>query len=156
MRRWSRARTLGKDIEFCAFANDVGIRFVTLTVPNYQDYTRGLQDLKKKVRNFRHTKAYQEKVIGSCDFYEWTQASDGSYNVHLHAIWLGKFWKQSDLLDSWKHGGARIELVKRKMKNSKVEYQEPINRVTKYIVNYVKKMDTQGIRCQQRTGVLYG
>ncbi len=156
MRIWSRSKKLADQITITAKYNFKRLRFVTLTLPNYQDVEFGLKDLKKKVRNFRYTKAYQDKVIGSADFYEWTTASDGTFNVHYHAIWIGDYWAHDDLLDTWQHGGARIELVKDVMKNTKKRRQPAATRVLKYVMNYVKKMDRQGLRCQQRTGALYG
>jgi hypothetical protein len=156
MRTWTRSKKLADDITGTAEINGKRLRFVTLTLPNYDDIEFGIKDLKKKVRNFRYTKAYQEKVIGSADFYEWTEASDGSYNVHYHAIWIGDYWAHDNLLDTWAHGGARIELVKNVMKETKERRQAPAKRVLRYVMNYVKKMDRQGLRCQQRTGALYG
>lgn len=156
MRTWTRSKKLSTLITAVAEINQKRLRFVTLTLPNYDDIEFGIKDLKKKVRNFRYTKAYQEKVIGSADFYEWTEASDGSYNVHYHAIWIGDYWAHDDLLDTWSHGGARIELVKNVMKGTRERRQAPAKRVLRYVMNYVKKMDRQGLRCQQRTGILYG
>ena len=156
MRTWTRSKKLSRLITAVAEINKKRLRFVTLTLPNYKEIEYGIKDLKKKVRNFRYTRAYQEKVIGSADFYEWTEASDGSYNVHYHAIWIGDYWAHDDLLDTWSHGGARIELVKNVMKGSREKRQAPAKRVLRYVMNYVKKMDRQGLRCQQRTGILYG
>ena len=156
MRTWTRSKKLSTLITAVAEINNKKLRFVTLTLPNYKEIDYGIKDLKKKVRNFRYTKAYQKKVIGSADFYEWTEASDGTYNVHYHAIWIGDYWGHDDLLDTWSHGGARIELVKNIMKGSREKRQAPAERVLRYVMNYVKKMDRQGLRCQQRTGILYG
>ena len=156
MRTWTRSKKLSTLITAVAEINKKRLRFVTLTLPNYTSIEFGIKDLKKKVRNFRYTRAYQEKVIGSADFYEWTEASDGSYNVHYHAIWIGDYWAHDDLLDTWSHGGARIELVKNVMKGTREKRQAPAKRVLRYVMNYVKKMDRQGLRCQQRTGILYG
>lgn len=155
MRTWTRSKKLANHITETAEINRKRLRFVTLTLPNYTDVEFGIKDLKKKIRNFRYTKAYQDKVIGSADFYEWTEASDGTYNVHYHAIWIGDYWPHDDLLDTWAHGGARIELVKNIMKNTKDRRSPPATRVLRYVMNYVKKMDRQGLRCQQRTGALY-
>ena len=155
MRTWSRSKKLADHITKTAEINFKRLRFVTLTLPNYDCVEYGIKDLKKKVRNFRYTQAYQDKVIGSADFYEWTEASDGTFNVHYHAIWIGDYWAHDNLLDTWKHGGARIELVKNVMKNTKDKRQAPAKRVLRYVMNYVKKMDRQGLRCQQRTGALY-
>ena len=156
MRTWTRSKKLSTLITAVAEINKKKLRFVTLTLPNYDCYEFGIKDLKKKVRNFRYTRTYQEKVIGSADFYEWTEASDGTYNVHYHAIWIGDYWAHDDLLDTWSHGGARIELVKNVMKGTRERRQAPAERVLRYVMNYVKKMDRQGLRCQQRTGILYG
>ncbi len=156
MRTWTRSKKLSGDITAIAAVNQKRLRFVTLTLPNYSCIEFGIKDLKKKVRNFRYTRAYKEKVIGSADFYEWTEASDGTYNVHYHAIWIGDYWAHDDLLDTWSHGGARIELVKNVMKGTQERRQAPAERVLRYVMNYVKKMDRQGLRCQQRTGILYG
>lgn len=155
MRTWTRSKNLAEHITKTAEINFKRLRFVTLTLPNYDDIEFGIKDLKKKIRNFRYSKAYQDKVIGSADFYEWTEASDGTYNIHYHAIWIGDYWPHDDLLDTWQHGGARIELVKNIMKNTKDKRQAPATRVLRYVMNYVKKMDRQGLRCQQRTGALY-
>lgn len=169
MRTWTRSKNLADHITRTAEINHKRLRFVTLTLPNYDDVEFGIKDLKKKVRNFRYTKAYQDKVIGSADFYEWTKTETPvpdettgriltykiSYNVHYHAIWIGDYWPHDDLLDTWQHGGARIELVKNIMKNTKERRQAPAQRVMRYVMNYVKKMDRQGLRCQQRTGALY-
>ncbi len=146
IKSWQRASQLAD--ELIEFRNDnlVRLRFITLTLPNYQDALVGLADLKKKIKNFRRSKAYQAKVIGGVDFYEWTTASDGTKNVHYHGIWAGKFWKQGDLLDSWSHGGARIELVK-----AKHEAADTIRYCTKYLT----KMKEYGIRTKQKFGDFY-
>ena len=72
MRTWTRSKKLANHITETAEINRKRLRFVTLTLPNYTDVEFGIKDLKKKIRNFRYTKAYQNKVIGSADFYEWT------------------------------------------------------------------------------------
>jgi hypothetical protein len=114
IKSWQRAGELADEmIELC---EELGMRmrFVTLTVPNYQDKVQGLKDLKKKVRNFRYRDAFKAKVAGGCDFYEWTQASDGTHNVHYHGVWIGKYWKQEKLKTDWGEGHVWIELIKKK------------------------------------------
>ncbi len=146
IKSWQRASLLAD--ELIEFRNDreIRLRFITLTLPNYSDALVGLADLKKKIKNFRRSIPFQAKVDGGVDFYEWTTASDGSKNVHYHGIWAGKFWKQGDLLDSWSHGGARIELVK-----AKHEAADTIRYCTKYLT----KMKEYGIRTKQKFGDFY-
>jgi hypothetical protein len=122
------------------------MRFITLTLPNYQEALPGLADLKKKVKNFRRSKNFKSNVAGGVDFYEWTVASDGSYNVHYHGIWVGSYWKHADLLDSWSHGGARIELVKKR--------HEAADTV-RYCTKYLTKMKEFGLRSKQKFGSFY-
>lgn len=146
IKSWQRASQLAD--ELIEFRNDTEtrLRFLTLTLPNYQDNLVGLADLKKKIKNFRRSTAFKTKVVGGVDFYEWTTASDGTYNVHYHGIWAGNYWKQSDLLDSWSHGGARIELVK-----ARHEAADTIRYCTKYLT----KMKEFGIRTKQKFGDFY-
>ena len=141
-----RAKALAREIIDIKIELGKYARFVTLTLPNYQDWRIGLADLKKKVRNFRHTQVFKSKVLGGVDFYEYTTASDGTHNVHYHGIWIGDYWKQDNLLQSWKHGGARIELIKKK-------YEEA--NTVRYCTKYVHKQKIQGIRCQQKFGAMY-
>lgn len=144
---YSRSRKLAKELIEIRKELDIRARFITLSLPNYQDKDEGLKDLKKKMRNFRHTQDFQNKVAGGVDFYEYTTASDGTYNVHYHGIWLGKFWKQADLMDSWKHGGARIELVKTK-------YEE--TNAIRYCVKYLAKARESGwARTKQKFGCMF-
>ena len=142
--RYKRAKRLVKDIGNMSKHFGMKPKWITLTLPNYNEPLEGLADLKKKVRKFRHSKEYQEKVIGSADFYEWTESTDGTYNVHYHAIWIGNYWKQKDLMKAWKHGGARIEDCGSQKKR------------VNYCVSYAKKQAALGIRTSQRTGCLYG
>jgi len=146
IKSWQRASLLAD--ELIEFRNDRGtrLRFITLTLPNYEDALVGLADLKKKIKNFRRSIPFQAKVDGGVDFYEWTTASDGTKNVHYHGIWAGKFWKQGDLLDTWSHGGARIELVK-----ARHEAADTIRYCTKYLT----KMKEFGIRTKQKFGDFY-
>lgn len=123
---------------------DKRVKWVTLTLPNYKDSLSGLADLKKKIKNFRRKNEFQEKVIGGADFFEWTVSPDGTYNVHYHGLWIGDFWKQEKLMQSWGHGGARIEDASNAKKR------------VNYCVSYSKKQQMLGIRSQQRHGCLYG
>jgi len=145
--RFKRAKRLVNDID--RIGNHFGLRpkWVTLTLPNYNDPLEGLADLKKKVKKFRHKNEFQLHVIGGADFYEWTSRQTGeglSYNVHYHGLWLGHYWKQKDLMKTWKHGGARIEDCGTTKKR------------VNYVVNYAKKQSELGIRTSQRFGCLYG
>lgn len=124
---------------------DKRIRWVTLTMPNFDCPIEGLTQMKKIYRNFRHRKKFQSKVVGTADFWEWTKnESDGSFNVHYHGFWVGDYWEQSDLLEEWAVGGARIEGVR--------GYRKRLN----YLISYAKKQHELGIRCQQLTGCLFG
>ena len=146
MKSWQRAGELAD--EMIALADSLGMRmrFVTLTVPNYDDKHAGLADLKKKVRNFRYRNAFKAKVAGGCDFYEWTQASDGTHNVHYHGVWIGKYWKQEDLTHEWGEGHTWIEIIKKK--------HEAYDTV-RYATKYLNKQKEYGIRCKQKFGELY-
>ncbi len=134
-------------------------RFVDLTVPNFEftleeGYNDGfeipcIRHLKKLVANFARTKEYQEKVIGSIEFYEATYAVNEhrvSVNAHVHCVWLGKYWsntrKDPALESAWKHGYCSI---------TKVKGQKA---TMKYISKYVTKDELQGVRCKERRGVL--
>ncbi len=81
-------------------------KFITLTtannfIPFQKDGTIGDQDMadlvrsfKKKITNFRRTKAFQAKVIGGVDYIEQTYNIEDkgiSVNTHSHHVWLGKF-----------------------------------------------------------------
>mgnify|MGYP001231442719 CR=1 FL=1 len=143
--RRMRAKRLLQDIRLVQDFTGLRVRWVTLTAPNYTDVTEGLADFKKKVKRFRERAAFQSKVIGQVEFYEWTTSSDGTYNVHLHALWIGDYWKQSDLLADWGEGGARIE-------DASTHSRKCLN----YVISYAKKQASQGIRTQQRGGCLYG
>ena len=166
-RRYSRAQEKLRKINTVESFTGLSSRWVTLTMPNFGDPAEGLKVMKKLFRNFRQTKGYQSKVIASCDFWEWTHSatplpnispsgerggndsssappSEGSYNVHYHGFWIGDYWKQSDLLKKWRHGGARIS-----------DTGGPRKRLN-YLIHYAKKQHELGIRCQQLTGCLYG
>lgn len=146
IRSWSRANELADELIEYSEELSLRMRFITLTLPNYEDPLPGLADLKHKVKKFRRTVKFASKVSGGVDFYEWTTASDGTYNVHYHGIWVGKFWKQDDLLDSWSHGGARIELVKKR--------HEAADTV-RYCTKYLCKMKEFGLRTKQKFGSFY-
>jgi len=146
-----RARVLASQILDCRLDLCKRARFVTLTLPNYLDWQVGLADLKKKIRNFRHTQTFKSKVVGGVDFYEYTTSDGtfspkGTFNVHYHGIWIGDYWKQDNLLESWKHGGASIELIKKKWQEADT---------VRYCTKYVHKQKIQGIRCQQKFGCMY-
>lgn len=145
--RFKRAKRLVNDIDKMSKHFGLKPKWITLTLPNYNDPLEGLADLKKKVKKFRHKKEFQEKVIGGADFYEWTSrdTADGvSYNVHYHGLWIADYWKHSELMKTWKHGGARIEDCGTTKKR------------VNYVVNYAKKQAVLGIRTSQRFGCLYG
>lgn len=146
IKSWQRANDLADKLIEQSELEDRRLRFVTLTLPNYECPRSGLKDLKKKIRNFRHTKKFKSRVSGGTDFYEWTTSSDGSYNVHYHGVWIGNYWKQDDLLDSWKHGGARIELVKKKYEAADT---------VRYCTKYLTKMKEFGIRTRNNFGSMY-
>ena len=146
IKSWQRAGNLADEMIELAEHLGMRMRFVTLTVPNYTDKKAGLADLKKKVRNFRYREAFKAKVAGGCDFYEWTQASDGTHNVHYHGVWIGKFWKQEDLTHEWGEGHTWIELIKKK--------HEAYDTV-RYATKYLNKQKEYGIRSKQKFGELY-
>lgn len=152
MQRKMRAKRLLQDVILVQDFTGLRVRWVTLTAPNYTDITEGLADFKAKVRRFRERVDFKSKVIGQVEFYEWTSfhgpLPDGverTYNVHLHALWIGDYWKQADLLESWGEGGARIE-------DASTRSRKCLN----YVISYAKKQAQQGIRTQQRGGCLYG
>jgi len=146
IKSWQRAGDLADEMIELSEELEMRMRFVTLTVPNYSCKHQGLKDLKKKVRNFRYRDAFKAKVAGGCDFYEWTQASDGTYNVHYHGVWVGKYWNQEDLTQNWGEGHTWIELIKKKN-----EAQDTIRYATKYLI----KQKEYGIRTRQKFGQLY-
>ena len=74
--RRMRAKRLLSDIQMMEDHLSLGVRWVTLTAPNYPCRDRGLIDFKKKVKRFRERKNYQSKVVGSAEFYEWTLHPD--------------------------------------------------------------------------------
>lgn len=148
----TRAKRLLNDIRMVEDHLSLGVRWVTLTAPNYPCRDRGLLDFKKKVKKFRGRKNYQAKVVGSAEFYEWTLHPDDQawsnpicWNIHLHALWIGDYWHQPDLLKSWGEGGARIE-------DARTQSRRCLN----YVISYAKKQQASGIRAQNRTGCLYG
>lgn len=150
--RRMRAKRLLKDIQMMEDHLGLGVRWVTLTAPNYPCRDRGLIDFKKKVKRFRERKNYQSKVVGSAEFYEWTVHPDDRawsnpicWNIHLHALWIGDYWPQADLLQSWGEGGARIE-----------DASTTSDRCLNYVISYAKKQQDSEIRAQNRTGCLYG
>lgn len=142
--RFKRAKRLVNDMNRISNHVQLGCKWVTLTLPNYDDPLEGLADLKKKVKKFRHKNEFQKHVVGGADFYEWTVSSDGTYNVHYHGLWIGDYWKQKDLMATWGHGGARIEDAGTTKKR------------VNYVVQYAKKQAVLGIRTSQRFGCLYG
>lgn len=145
--RYKRAKRLSNDIENVSLHFGMKVKWITLTLPNYNDPLEGLADIKKKVKKFRQKDEFQKKIIGGADFYEWTsrETDEGlSYNVHYHGLWIGNYWKQSELMQTWKHGGARIEDASNTVKR------------LRYCVSYTKKQQMFGIRSQQRFGCLYG
>lgn len=153
IKSWQRAEALAKLLIARSEASQSRIRFVTLTLPNYDCPHAGLADLKIKIRNFRYRRSTKQRVLGGCDFYEWTEKIDPvsgaveSYNVHYHGIWIGKFWDQKDLMAEWNHGGARIELVKKK---------HEANDCVRYCTKYLNKMKQLGLRSKQVFGIAYG
>ena len=123
-------------------------RWVTLTVPNEPDLYDGIKNLKERLSRFYRTKSFKQKVVANVDFFEATWSPEHQdWNVHVHSLWTGDYWAQSDLLTSWQaygRGGARIE--------STGNRQKRLN----YCIHYSKKQKIQGIRAQQRRGCLYG
>lgn len=150
--RRMKAKRLLKDVRLVQDFTGLRVRWVTLTAPNYTDVIEGLADFRAKVKRFRGRVAFKSKVIGQVEFYEWTsfhgplpEGVERTYNVHLHALWIGDYWKQSDLLAEWGEGGARIE-------DASTRSRKCLN----YVISYAKKQASQGIRTQQRGGCLYG
>ena len=142
-RRKRANRTVARIDTVCSFVG-TGVRWVTLTMPNVEDRVEGLKTLKLRFKALRRRAAYSQKVIGSADFYEWTQnEEDYTWNVHYHGLWIGDYWKQEDLQNEWgyivhiAHAGSRRKRVN-------------------YCVHYAKKQELAGIRAQQLTGCLYG
>jgi len=165
--RFRRAIARGDRIDNAQRHLKKSTRWVTLTVPNYDDPLEGLAHMKKLYRNFRQQKEFKQRVAGTLDFWEWTMHRtyhslppqwmwggddvqseahhhDKEYNVHYHGLWVGDYWKHSKLLDCWRHGGARISAVGSRRKR------------LNYCISYAKKQDMLGIRSQQLTGCLYG
>ncbi len=150
--RIMRSKRLLRDIQMIEAHLDLGVRWVTLTAPNYPCRDRGLIDFKKKVKRFRDRKEFRSKVVGTAEFYEWTLHPDDRawsnpicWNIHLHALWIGDYWPQKALLKSWGEGGARIE-----------DARTTSRRCLNYVISYAKKQQDSGIRAQNRTGCLYG
>lgn len=123
-------------------------RWVTLTVPNEPDLHEGIKKLKARLRRFYRTKSFRCKVIANVDFFEATWSDEHQdWNVHVHSLWTGDYWAQSDLLSKWQaygRGGARIESTGNRKKR------------LNYCIHYSKKQKLQSIRAQQRRGCLYG
>ena len=133
-------------------------RFVTLTVPNEivptdpdgvvepRDLVKLVRKLKAKMYAFTRTKAYKDHVIGAVEFYEQTYKTVDSgveVNTHIHAVWLGEFWAQSELQDAW---GGIVHLTRPKNRKT----------VMKYISKYVVKDPIPGTRAKETRGVLRG
>lgn len=123
-------------------------RWVTLTVPNEPDLHDGLKKLKARLSKFYRTKSFRCKVVANVDFFEATWSPEHQdWNVHVHSLWTGDYWTQSDLLSEWQaygRGGVRIEATGSRKKR------------LNYCIHYSKKQKLQGIRAQQRRGCLYG
>lgn len=132
-------------------------KFITLTsvndfVPFQEDGTIRDQDMadlvrsfKRKITNFRRTKAFKSKIIGGVDYIEQVYNIEDkgiSVNTHSHHVWLGKFWKQDEFQKDWGHGIVRIEDC------------TSVRSVMKYISKYITKDDVHGVRCKETFGVI--
>ena len=149
--RWRRAVVLAEDMTWVSRHLKKSIRFVTLTLPNVEDVQQGMVDIKRKVKNLRRSTAFGGKVVGGSDFYEYTVAEDGSFNVHHHGLWIGNYWKQADLTAAWNiRGGGHtwISAIRRGKRGTK--------RMVGYGVKYATKQAELGIRSRARFGCLYG
>lgn len=146
--RWRRAVKLADDLSRASKHLGKSIRFVTLTLPNVEDISSGMVDIKRHVKNLRRSKGFAGKVVGGSDFYEWTVAADGTFNVHHHGLWIGSYWKQADLTKAWGHGHTWITSIRRGKKGTK--------RMVGYGVKYATKQAELGIRSRARFGCLYG
>lgn len=146
-RKAQRKKTANRKVDRIDLASKFtgcGVRWVTLTMPNVEDRTLGLSTLKKRFKALRRRAAYSSKVIGSADFYEWTQnEEDNSWNVHYHGLWIGDYWKQEDLQNEW---GYIVHIANAGSRRKRVNY----------CVHYAKKEQELGIRASQLTGCLYG
>ncbi len=110
-----------------------------------QEMANLIRTFKKKITNFRRTKAFQEKVIGGVDYIEQTYNIEDkgiSVNTHSHHVWLGKFWKQDEFQKDWGHGVVRIEDC------------TSVRSVMKYISKYITKDDVNGSRCKETFGII--
>lgn len=152
MRRWSDGRSMAKRAVTCrdTIPEAVRIAWVTMTLPNYPasmseaDATRAV---KKELQQWRRSVGVEEHVLGGIDYYECTtNAEDGSRNAHQHGLWImGGYWKQSDMLNSWGRGGARIE-----------DLNGRENKAADYCTSYGSKAPVKGVRCKETWGVCRG
>lgn len=130
-------------------------RFVTLTVPNEfisidngvidpDDLAKLARNLKKKMYAFSRTVAYKDKVLGAVEVYEQTYTNHGDsleVNTHIHAVWLGSYWKQEALQEAW---GGVVHITKPKSKKA----------VIRYISKYITKDPIPGTRAKETRGIL--
>ena len=141
-------KILLSDIQLVEQVLSKSTRWVTLTVPNEPDLHDGIKNLKSRLSRFYRTKAFKQKVVANVDFFEATWSDEHQdWNVHVHSLWVGDYWRQSDLLSKWQaygRGGVRIE--------STGSSRKRLN----YCLHYSKKQKLHGIRAQQRRGCLYG
>jgi len=158
--RHHRAKvSLGQVLQEQILRMGTSARFVTLTVPNAdvpyidgvldpQDLAHLVRELKSKMYKFSRTVRYQDKVLGAVEFYEQTftpsESGDAlSVNTHIHAVWLGDYWKQEDLQDAW---GGIVHITR----------PRSVRSVMKYISKYVTKDPVEGTRAKETRGVLRG
>lgn len=152
-------RSLGAVLDEQILRMGTSARMVTLTVPNEdipitngvidpEDLARLVRELKSKMYKFSRTVAYQDKVLGAVEFYEQTltpsEAGEAlSVNTHIHAIWLGDYWKQDELQEAW---GGIVHITR----------PRGVRAVMKYISKYVTKDPVEGTRAKETRGVLRG
>jgi len=151
IKRWQDGRKMADRAILVATTHHRARRvaFVTLTTKNYPkelSEAEAIRKFKKEVSKWRRNAAVAEHVLGGIDYFECTtNPDDGSKNAHLHGVWvMASFWKQSEMLESWKRGGVHIK-----------ECRQP-KKAAYYCTSYGSKAPVEGVRCKETWGACRG
>lgn len=168
----SRLRTLKylKRILY-VFDKDVhNMHFMTLTLRNYDDLEKMIQDIKLYWRRFYNSdkgfrRRFKERFLGTIKSMEVKKGMDRKWHVHLHMLMITNKEYSKDyswLKERWKYvtngnGSVYIEKVDNEIKGiiETFKYITNVEKIEESDLIYIYKV-IKGKRMVSSTGILFG
>ena len=108
---------------------DMGMKFLTLTIPSQPDVFEMVRFLLKSFRKLRQRSFWKKRVDGGAFVLE-IKGRPGYWHVHIHIVLMCKFLPFEDLLKIWLgcSGGRGVWIE-----------EIPTNQIVKYLSKYLTK-----------------